>query len=143
LIFISGLLACFSCDLNLTKDQKNLIYSTRAVQPLVDHLCRRLDFTPLESLANTLLEFEELDIHAATLFQAYDDFVGILANNSLLDNGKTPRDHLDQLPVDRLDSDLVFQNARKISHRFRNAVHEIFLRSNTKLSRMTIDFGVF
>jgi predicted nucleotidyltransferase len=143
LIFISGLLTCFSCHLELTEDQKKLVYSTRAVQPLVEHLYRRLAFTPLESLANTLLEFKELDGHTAKLFQAYDEFIGILADDSLLDNGKTSRDHLEQLPVDQLDSDPVFQRARKISHQFRNAVHEIFLRSNTKLSRMTIEYGVF
>jgi len=143
LIFISGLLACFSCHLNLTEDRKKLIYSAGAVQPLVDHLLRRLEFTPLESLAVTLLEFKEFDGQTAKLFQAYDDFVGILADDSSLDNGKTRRKHLDELSVNELDSDPVFQNARDISHRFRDAVHEIFLKSNTKLSRMTIDYGVF
>ena len=143
LIFISGLLMCFSCHLELEENKKSLVYSTRAVQPLVDLLYRRLAFTPLESLANTLLEFKELDEHAAKLFKAYDDFIGILADDSLLDNGKTRRDHLEELSVDLLDSDPVFQYARAISHQFRDAVHEIFLRSNTDLSRMTIEYGVF
>ena len=143
LIFISGLLTCFSCHLELPGDEKKLIYLEHAVQPLVVHLYRRLAFTPLESLANTLLGFEKLDGSTAKLFKAYDDFVGILADESVLDNGETPRDYLEHLSVDKLESDPVFQHAREISHEFRDAVHEIFLRSNTELSRLTIEYGVF
>jgi len=77
LIFISGLLACFSCHLDATDDQKKQIYPAKAVQPLVEHLRRRLKLTPLESLAATLLKFEELDSSSSKLFTAYDEFVGI------------------------------------------------------------------
>ncbi|MGB6476993.1 MAG: hypothetical protein WBF04_23310 [Candidatus Sulfotelmatobacter sp.] len=143
LIFISGLLACFSCHLNLTDEQKKQIYAARAVQPLVEHLRRHLELTPLESLSSALLKIEELDASSAKLFRAYDEFVGILADETLLSDGKTQRKHLEDLAVEDLDTDPVFQKARDISHDFRDAAHEIFLRSKTELSQLTIEFGVF
>lgn len=143
LIFISGLLACFSCHLNLTDEQKKQIYAARAVQPLVEHLRRHLELTPLESLANALFKIKELDGSSAKLFRAYDQFVGMLADENLLSDGKTQRKHLEDLAVEDLDTDPVFQKARDISHDFRDAVHEIFLRSKTELSELTIEFGVF
>lgn len=125
LIYISGLLACFSCHLDLGEDQKKQVYPMKAVQPLVDHLRRHLELTPLESLAAALLKLEELDASTAKLFKAYDEFVGILADESILDDGKTPRKHLEDLAVEDLDSDPVFKKARDISHDFRDAVHQI------------------
>jgi hypothetical protein len=60
LIFISGLLACFSCDLDRTDEEKTQIYPAEAVQPLVAHLQRHLELTPLEALAATLLKLKQL-----------------------------------------------------------------------------------
>jgi predicted nucleotidyltransferase len=143
LIFISGLLACFSCELDLTDADKKKIYSAEAVQPLVAHLQRHLELTPLERVAATLFKFKQLDASSAKLFKAYDDFVGILADDSPLSDGKTQRQHLEDLELEDLDKDPIFDEARQISHEFRDAVHEIFLRSNTELSRLTIEYGVF
>jgi predicted nucleotidyltransferase len=141
LIFISGMVACFSCHLSLTAEEKKLIYGSKAVQPLVVHLQRTLSLAPLQLIASVLLKFEELWKPASELFGAYDSFIKILADESLLPNGKTPRKHLDELSVEELDP--VFQEARQLSHRFRDAVHDIFLKSNTELSRLTIEYGVF
>jgi hypothetical protein len=49
--------------------------------------------TPLEALAAALLKFKELDASSAKLFKVYDDFVGILSDDSLLSDGKTRRQH--------------------------------------------------
>ena len=143
LIFISGLLACFSCHLGLTEEEKKNIYPAGAVQPLVSHLQRHLKLTPLEALASALLRFSELDASAAKLFDAYDNFLGILADESLLENGRTQREHLEKLAVNELDTDPIFEKVRNISHQFRDAVHEIFLSANTDLSKLTIEYGVF
>jgi hypothetical protein len=113
------------------------------VQPLVVHLQKTLSLTPLQLIASFLLKFEELWKPAESLFGAYDKFIGILADESQLASGKTPRKHLDELSVEDLDSDLIFREARELSHRFRDAVHDIFLKSNTELSRLTIEYGVF
>jgi predicted nucleotidyltransferase len=143
LIFVSGLLACFSCHLDLTDEEKKQIYPAEAVQPLVAHLQRHLEMTPLEALAATLFKFQELDSSSAKLFKAYDDFVGILSDDSLLSDGKTRRQHLEDLELEDLDKDAIFAETRQISHEFRDAVYEVFLRSNTELSQLTIEYGVF
>lgn len=143
LIFISGLLACFSCHLNLGEQEKSLIYKTGAVQPLVVHLQRSLAVPPLDLLASTLLNFEALLGPAKRLFAAYDEFIGLLADETPLKNGRTPREHLDELSVDELDSDPIFDNARNISHKFQEAVRDIFLRSDNDLARLTVEYGVF
>ena len=77
------------------------------------------------------------------LFDAYDNFLGILADESLLENGRTQREHLEKLAVNELDTDPIFEKVRNISHQFRDAVHEIFLSANTDLSKLTIEYGVF
>jgi predicted nucleotidyltransferase len=143
LIFLSGMLASFSCHLSLTPEERKLFYGTRAVQPVVAHLQKTLSLAPLELIATTLLNFENLWEPASVLFDSYDGFIEILADESHLPDGKTPRKHLDELSVEELESDAVFQEARNLSHRFRDAVHDIFLRSNTELSRLTIEYGVF
>jgi predicted nucleotidyltransferase len=143
LIFISGLLACFSCHLDLSEERREQVYAQAEVQPLIEHLQRRLELTPVESLASELLKYQELDESSSRLFKAYDDFIGILADESLSVHGKSPRHHLEQLTVDELENDSLFQEARDISHRFRDAVREIFLRSKTDLASMTIEYGVF
>jgi predicted nucleotidyltransferase len=143
LIFISGMLACFSCHLSLTPEEKKLIYGGKSVQPLVLHLQKTLSLSPLQLIASVVLKFEELWKPASTLFSTYDSFIKILADESSLPNGKTPRKHLDELSVEELENDELFQEARELSHRFRDAVHDIFLKSNTDLSRLTIEYGVF
>ncbi len=143
LIFISGMLACFSCHLDLSPEEKDLFYGSKAVQPVVDHLQKTLSLPPLQLIARVLLRYDELWPSASALFGTYDRFLGILADGSFLTNGKTPRKHLDELPFEELEDDEVFREARELSHRFRDAVQDIFLRSKTDLSRLTIEYGVF
>jgi predicted nucleotidyltransferase len=143
LIFISGMVACLSCHLWLTPGERDFFYGTGAVQPLIDHLQKTLGLPPLQLIASALLKQEELWQPASVLFGAYDRFIEILADESQLPNGKTPRKHLDELSFEQLNGDDVFNEAREVSHRFRDAVHDIFLKSKTDLSRLTIEYGVF
>src|SRR6202789_3023096 len=123
LIFIAGLLLCFSCDLQLTPKQKELIYKEHAVATLIKHLQRLASFPPLELVATALIERDSLADPIRRLFRSYDDFIGLLADESPLANGKTPRQQLHEISVDDLDSDETFSRARGISRVFQNAVH--------------------
>lgn len=143
LLFISGLLACFSCHLDLNSEQKKLIFAGHAVQPLVAHLQRILSFTPLELLASAVLREKAVYPAATRMFNAYDAFIEMLANDEKLRSGKTPRQHLNDLAVDDLDADETFAEAREISHQFQDAIQEIFLYSDTDLARLTVEYGVF
>jgi hypothetical protein len=67
----------------------------------------------------------------------------MLADETLLANGKTKRNHLDTLPLERIEGDLVASEAREISHRFRDGISDLFLTKETELGRLTLEYGVF
>ena len=98
---------------------------------------------PLEILASALLDYHSFDDSIKKLFTAYNDFVGMLADETLLPSGLTKREHLDALSVDRIDGDAVASEARDISHRFRDAISELFLTKDTEVGRLTLEYGVF
>jgi hypothetical protein len=82
------------------------------------------------------LLFPELDPHSAKLFGAYDEFVGLLADDE-------KRDRLNSIPYDDLRTDPTFKEAQQISYRFRDAVSGIFLNQDNLLGQLTIEYGVF
>jgi predicted nucleotidyltransferase len=136
LIFIAGLLTCFSFELDpppdaaaIRQDQAN--QSVR----LATFVRSRLDQPPLELLSSILLRIE-LDEVARKLLGSYDSFLGIL-----LDPEK--RKELKELKItDALQSD-VWQEARRASHDFRDAVEALFLAEGTLLKELTLRYGVF
>ena len=77
------------------------------------------------------------------LFDAYDKFVGLLADNKPTASGEPPRSHLGNLSVDDLESDTVFQEARQIRKEFGTALSDLFLKPGTELYNLVIEYGVF
>jgi predicted nucleotidyltransferase len=144
LLFLAGMVACFECHNSFSdaRQRKNF-YEQCQVQPLIDLLMGVLAKPPLEIVAFALARDSSLDEQSKRLFDSYDEFLGMLADETLSCDGKTIRDHLDQLPSENLGSDDVASRGREISHRFRDAIASIFLNAETELSRMTIEFGVF
>lgn len=143
LIFVTGLLACFSCHRGLSESERANIYDGRNTQGVTARLRKLFKQTPLEILASTLLDYEQFYPSARKLFDAYDTFLGILGDESTLSDGKTPRDHLDELPLDDLDNDDLYQSVRRITHEFRDALTKVFLTPGSDLYEMTIAYGVF
>jgi hypothetical protein len=82
LIFASGLLACFSCQLDFSKEQWREFASAKNPQPLILHLRGILQMTPLEILASRLAKYDGITEASKRLFDAYDEFLGLLAENS-------------------------------------------------------------
>jgi hypothetical protein len=99
--------------------------------------------TPLEALASRLISYEEMLGTSKRLFDAYDGFIGLLAEESPTSSGKSPRKHLDELPVDQREADEVFQRARALRTEFAQALIKLFLEPNTELYNLTFEFGVF
>jgi predicted nucleotidyltransferase len=136
LIFVAGLLACFSFELDppptaeaIRADRENL------PSVLANHVLRRLDVTPLNALAAALLVHSPDDT-SRTIFDAYDRFLGIL-----LDPGK--RGELSALRIDRALQSSVWREAREASHGFRGGLEKLFLKNDGLLSELTLRFGVF
>jgi hypothetical protein len=86
-------------------------------------------------VANFLLNRQHLHRTASELFEAYDRFLGILRNPDL-------RNHLDNLSEEAGDDDSVYQEARKMSHRFRDALLDLFFDTE-ELGPLTRLYGVF
>jgi predicted nucleotidyltransferase len=143
LIYVSGMLACFSCSLDFTEEQWMDISTPRDPQLLIAHLRTILSMTPLEIVASRLLCFESALETSKRLFDAYDKFIGVLADNSPTYKGKPPRDHLEELPVEELDTDKTYQAARQIRRDFGLALDDLFLKPGSELYDLTLKYGVF
>jgi len=114
LIYVSGLLTCFSCELKLSGRPGGHPCPAPGGSPeCIACLRDFLRLTPLEILATTLLAFPHLDATARTLFNAYDRFLGLLAD-------KKSRDYLESLPPDPDTHDATWGEARQITHEFRD-----------------------
>lgn len=142
LTFVSGLLACFSCRLDIPTEQWKEISASGNPQPLIEHLRRNLSMTPLESLASRLISYDNVLDSSKRLFDAYDAFVGLLADEGSA-SSTPPRKHLEELPVTELETDEIFQRARTLRTEFAQALRELFLEPKTELYNLTIEFGVF
>ena len=97
----------------------------------------------MEILASMLIRYDSLRDPLKRLFDAYDRFIGLLADEQKGSDGKTPRKHLDELDVANLESDRVYRGAREIRRAFGAALTEIFLEPRSELYNMTIRYGVF
>jgi hypothetical protein len=137
LLYVSGLLACFRCQLDFPDDRARIDFFTRdnSVE-VASYLLGLLDQTPLDMTAETLSRFASKPESVVQLFNAYEDFLGVLSDQS-------KRKHFENLTPDQLESDPLYAEAREISHRFRDAVHSIFLNSDNPIGQLTIRYGVF
>jgi len=137
LIYVSGLLTCFSCQLGFGEVLGPInCHRTNGSLECIECLRRFLRRTPLEILASAFLHFEHLDETARMVVDAYNAFLGILSDQSL-------REHLENLPPDPDQSDETFQKARKLSHVFRDGLLELFFDEKTELCQLTKTYGVF
>jgi hypothetical protein len=143
LIYASGLLACFSCHLDVPEEDWGTLAASGNPQLLIEHLRSILRKTPLEILASMLIRYDSLLEPLKRLFDAYDRFIGLLAEEQKGSDGKSPREHLDGLDLANLDSDPVYRGAREIRCAFGTALTEIFLEPGSELYNATIRYGVF
>jgi predicted nucleotidyltransferase len=134
LIYISGLLTCFSCSLD--KDLNSKINSERdkALQ-VVNHLRKAVKNTPLAVLANSLLLYDDNGEVTRIIFNAYNEFLGIL-------NDVEKRQHLQNLRAEGSEGDPLFVEIRRISDAFQNGLDKFFFE-NQNINPLTRKYGVF
>jgi hypothetical protein len=143
LIYASGLVACFSCHFNFPEEHRRTLSASGNPQLLIEHLRSILRKTPLEILASTLIRYESLFEPLKKLFDAYDRFIGLMAEEQVASDGKSPREHLEELDVANLETDPLYLEAREIRRAFGAALTEIFLNPKSELYNATIRYGVF
>lgn len=134
LIFVSGLLTCFGCSL---RDVRPVDAAGHFVVPEMVHFLRdQIRRTPLESLAEVLLRPDVTPGTVRLLFDAYDDFIGLLADED-------KRARLKKLPADELGEDALFREARDLGRRFQDGLDRLFFEEDALLRELIRKYGVF
>jgi hypothetical protein len=141
LIYASGLLACYWCDPGVSKDQYSEPIASEKIPILNKTLHEMFSLTPLERFAIFFQAYADDEFlrrvrAAEKLFEAYDEFLGLLHNTGM-------RKHLEGLTVGMMDDDADFQAARAVRTRFGEAMNLIFLNPDSPLYPHTISTGVF
>jgi hypothetical protein len=137
LIFVSGLCTCFSIELegkgSAVRDEGGKL----SIPRLVAFLRERLLVTPLEHLALVALRPAVRPDTARELFEAYDAFLAVLADEE-------KRRHLKSLTFEDLDrGDALFRDVSGIGHRFQKAIDALFFVEDAELRSLVLDYGVF
>jgi malate synthase len=77
-----------------------------------------------------------MDAIARKIFDAYEAFLGILANES-------KRTYLEELDTVDFETDEEFRSARKVSHDFGDGLLDLFFDEKSKIYKLTRNYGVF
>lgn len=137
LIFVSGLLVCFSFHLLLNEmQQMGILTSPKPTTEYVRHLRRLFARTPLEILAAVINRFPHLSDHGAKMFESYNYFIGTLADES-------KREHLSRLSIGHESFDPSYLELQAMSHKFRDGLLELFFDEESGLSKLTKTYGIF
>jgi predicted nucleotidyltransferase len=135
LIFASGLLVCFGCNLDEGLQERISTTDSDIKLDLVNHIRDQVKLTPLEILATAIEQDDVSKTVGEELFRAYSDFLNLL-------DDKKSREELDQLPAVDSRTNPTFTRVREISQAFERALDLLFFE-NPKLAPLTRKYGVF
>jgi len=137
LLFVSGLLACFTSYLEHSVQKKDELFKNEdeARQAVKSHLAQRLELTPIDSLAHHLLSHAKKET-SNTILSAYDTFLERL-------NEPDSRKILSELPIDRSYSDSLFSDLREASHQFQDGLNAMFFDDDERVHALMRMYGVF
>jgi predicted nucleotidyltransferase len=135
LIFASGLMVCFSTNLDSKLNSQISTDRDDIKLKLINHIRDHVRLTPLQILAKCVEEYKIPEATAKELFGAYSDFLALL-------NDEQSREALKALRAPNSRTDPTFQQVREISKAFEHALDHIFFE-NQLLVPLTRKYGVF
>jgi predicted nucleotidyltransferase len=135
LIFASGLLVCFSSNLDSELNDHISTDKDAIKLKLVNHIRDQVRLTPLQILAKSIEQYGVRDETAKELFGAYAAFLELL-------NVEKSRKALRALRASESRTDETFRQVRDISRAFESALDHIFFE-NPKVAPLTRKYGVF
>ncbi len=134
LILLTGMLACFNWRLY------GLGSSSTGLGPTVEEAITHFEWyfsrPPLDILADELLRANAPLELCDNIFSAYDKFLAILDNQA-------SRNQLETIPREKADKSPVFQEIRKLSHEFRDALLNWLYMPNTPQYELVKEYGLF
>lgn len=132
-LFVKGMLMCFDCSLN-APDIREADPET-VLNQMVSH-CFELTTRPAIDILCDVLQPRASAEVADEVLSAYDTFLGIL-------NEEHQRTKLKGLSFEEAAEDELFQQLRATSHRFRDALENLFFDEDPSLAQLTRRYGVF
>jgi hypothetical protein len=127
LIFVKGLLMCFSCYGNGELKNKDHVK---------DYLTSMVLTRPLDFIISVLLDNKANEESLLKLLDSYDEFITILDTSDI-------REHLKKLNMYEVYDDKSFIYARGVCDRFQEALNNIFLDNEVRLKEFIYQYGIF
>jgi hypothetical protein len=134
LIFVKGLILCYSCEPQWYAERSGKLGSTPTVEAMTRYLEELAKRTPLDILAEVALGHAK-DETAVNLFDDYDLFLAGLDDPSI-------RDHLKKLRPEEAETDRQYNEFQDRCSRFESALEQLFF-DNPRLAHLTRKYGVF
>lgn len=134
LIFLTGLLACFSWKLHPPSDLPER--PEAAIDIAIAHFTQYLSRPPLEIAADELLLSEVDPGICREILLSYDSFLGVLDNHE-------KRVTLENLPRETAQNEPLFLHIRGISHVFQDALLRWLFNPNSQISHLVRKYGLF
>lgn len=122
LIYLKGLLMCYECLVQNTKDA------------MIERLLHLSQSKPLDVLVEVLENANVAQASIFNLLQSYDDFIGILSDTN-------KRQELSKLELIDADNNKIFSDAKNISRNFQTGLHSI-LMDNKKLNDFILKYTI-
>jgi hypothetical protein len=131
LLFVSGLIMCLRCPL------KGVILSGPdfTVEPLINFLTQYVERTPLDIVSEILKE-NGSKATAAKIFQAYDEFIGIVSDVQR-------RKELSEVPYNDVEKSVTFREIKRIGASFQQGLEDMFFNDNRELAAVVRTYGTF
>ncbi len=135
MIFASGLLVCFSCNLDSALQTRISTDKSAIRLELVNHIRDSVRMTPLKILDKFLRQLDIPEQIQRDFFASYSEFLGLLDNEE-------SRNRLQNLRASESGTDPVFQQVKQISAVFERSLDHIFFE-DARLKSLTRKYGVF
>jgi len=139
LIFVSGLLMCFLCQLSREKipaDRDIFGDSDASNARFVNFLARMIGQTPLDLLASVLLDRGLQQGTGELIFDNYDKFL------AALDDAKK-RAWLENLTYEEAKTDDLFNELRQVSKNFQEGLRRLFFEDDSELRKLSQVYAIF
>jgi hypothetical protein len=136
LLFVAGLLICFSFELNPPVDRDSIVSDiVNLPLELADFMLKQMRLTPVDLLSQALLKTDQTEI-VANVMDSYDSFLGVLAD-------EVDRQRLEKLKFEGAGEDELFRRIRALSQNFQQGLTGLFFDGEETLRELAMKYGVF